>query len=342
MAKLLLALNDEIDLDAALILQADIVMLNGSEQNIFDLHQKLLNDATSKISKMPEIWLSYQTSNAVKISDINLSSQQAVAFIVSENDTINDIIKQTANINNAKIVYFVDVLSDMKNEIITNAAQIAAKGIVLQNRDLKQHIFNQMSMTDIGYFINKARQMGLETGVSGGLEAPDIPRLLTLQPNYLDFTHSTFIKEGHMSKERANSMLRTLLPIETHDKFVNDRADLGTDRILVKNFVLSMKIGAYKREFLKKQNVRFNVVADIARISDNPEDMSHIFSYDLILDAIRHLAELEHIELVETLAERLASRILVYPRVTKIMVRVEKLDLGPEAVGIEIERSKKQ
>ena len=48
----------------------------------------------------------------------------------------------------------------------------------------------------------------------------------------------------------------------------------------------------------------------------------------------------EHIALMETLAERIAALILTYPRVASITVKVEKLDVGPGTVGVEIMRER--
>jgi dihydroneopterin aldolase len=48
----------------------------------------------------------------------------------------------------------------------------------------------------------------------------------------------------------------------------------------------------------------------------------------------------EHIPLVEMLAERIAALVLTHPRVVSATVRVEKLDVGPGAVGVEIIRER--
>ena len=48
----------------------------------------------------------------------------------------------------------------------------------------------------------------------------------------------------------------------------------------------------------------------------------------------------EHIALVEMLAERVAALVLTHPRVVSVTVRVEKLDVGPGAVGVEIVRER--
>ena len=44
-------------------------------------------------------------------------------------------------------------------------------------------------------------------------------------------------------------------------------------------------------------------------------------------------------QLSEALAEQVAAHVLEDPRVMRVTVRVEKLELGPGGVGVEIERT---
>ena len=111
-----------------------------------------------------------------------------------------------------------------------------------------------------------------------------------------------------------------------------------SDRVFVEDLVLPVFIGAYARERTAPQRVRFGVDAWVMRAGRVAEDMRDVFSYDLIVDAIRMLIEAGHIALVETLAERIAAMVLAHPRVTKVVVRVQKLETGMGTVGIEIER----
>jgi dihydroneopterin aldolase len=60
----------------------------------------------------------------------------------------------------------------------------------------------------------------------------------------------------------------------------------------------------------------------------------------VITDGIRMIIAQEHIPFIETLAERIAGLMLAHPRVTGITVRIEKLDVGPGAVGVEITRER--
>ena len=57
------------------------------------------------------------------------------------------------------------------------------------------------------------------------------------------------------------------------------------------------------------------------------EYMHDVFSYDVVVDAIRLLLSRGHVDLVETLAERIADALLAYPRVYRVIARVEKLDV---------------
>ncbi len=63
-------------------------------------------------------------------------------------------------------------------------------------------------------------------------------------------------------------------------------------------------------------------------MTSNPEDMRHIFSYDIIMDGIRTIVARGHVELSETLAEQVAAHVLEDPRVVRVTVRVQKLELG--------------
>jgi 7,8-dihydroneopterin aldolase/epimerase/oxygenase len=61
-----------------------------------------------------------------------------------------------------------------------------------------------------------------------------------------------------------------------------------------------------------------------------------------VVEGIRRILGEGHINLVETLAERIAAQCLDDHRIVGAKVRVEKLDVMPEAsaVGVEIERQR--
>ena len=74
------------------------------------------------------------------------------------------------------------------------------------------------------------------------------------------------------------------------------------------------QIGAYSFEHGHTQKVRFDVAADVLRVTAAPEDMRHVFSYDVIMDGIRAIVGARPCQLSEALAEKVAhmcSRIRV-------------------------------
>jgi (5-formylfuran-3-yl)methyl phosphate synthase len=68
--------------------------------------------------------------------------------------------------------------------------------------------------------------------------------------------------------------------------------------------------------------------------------MRAVFSYDVIMDAIKMILAGGHITMVETIAERLAETVLLHERVRAVRVQVEKLDVAPGAVGVTIRRER--
>jgi 7,8-dihydroneopterin aldolase/epimerase/oxygenase len=115
----------------------------------------------------------------------------------------------------------------------------------------------------------------------------------------------------------------------------------GYRRLLVRDLVLACDIGVYPHERGVKQRVRVNLEVDLAG-GDRPvaDRLADTVSYADIVDGIRLLAHGRRINLVETLAERVAELCLTDARARRVRVRVEKLDIYPEAggVGVEIER----
>ncbi|MCC5992678.1 MAG: dihydroneopterin aldolase [Rhodobacteraceae bacterium] len=113
------------------------------------------------------------------------------------------------------------------------------------------------------------------------------------------------------------------------------------DRISLRDHVVEVEIGAFQPERGHTQRVRFNIVVE-TRPHPEPvdDDVDRILSYDRLTEAIAaELAE-ERLNLLETLAERIAARILLEPQAMRVFVRIEKLDRGPGALGVEIVRNR--
>ena len=112
------------------------------------------------------------------------------------------------------------------------------------------------------------------------------------------------------------------------------------DRISLRDHVVEAEIGAFQSERGARQRLNFNVVVEV-RPHDAAfdDDVDKILSYDTITDAIGAGLAAERLNLLETLAERIADYILAQPQAMRCFVRIEKLDRGPGALGVEIVRS---
>lgn len=115
----------------------------------------------------------------------------------------------------------------------------------------------------------------------------------------------------------------------------------GIRQVFVRDLTLCCLIGVHSYEKDRRQRVRINL--DLA-VDEGPEpvgdELANVVSYEDILDRVRAIAGAGHINLVETLAERIAETCLEDARVRAARVRVEKLDVfeDTESVGVEIER----
>jgi dihydroneopterin aldolase len=131
-------------------------------------------------------------------------------------------------------------------------------------------------------------------------------------------------------------------------------ASLGLRHVFLRDMVLQASIGVHPPEHETPQRVRINVDLavedDGARpLSRRPptfrpgvgrDELTRVVDYEKIADAVRRIVASGHVRLVETLAERIADASLADPRVRAARVRVEKLDIFPDAAsaGVEIER----
>ncbi|MGH6762042.1 MAG: (5-formylfuran-3-yl)methyl phosphate synthase [Phyllobacterium sp.] len=256
-------------------------------------------------------------------------------------------------------VLFADHVYD--GDLLAPFLDAGFHGVMIDTDDKsKGRLLHHLTPDRAGAFVSDCHDRGLAAGLAGSLEAPDIPRLLACKPDFLGFRGALcggLVRNALVDKDAADR-IRALIP-EEQQAGAGPRVDyqllaargyfpdasemgLGTDKIFVRDFVLPVHIGAYSFEHGKTQKVRFDVTADVLRVTRNPEDMRHVVSYDLIMDGIRAIVARGHVELAETLAEQIAAFVLENPRVTHVVVRAEKLELGPGGVGVIIERKQER
>lgn len=111
--------------------------------------------------------------------------------------------------------------------------------------------------------------------------------------------------------------------------------------VFIRDLVLDACIGVHGFEKEKTQAIRLNLDMAVWESSDRlDDDLNNVVCYEKITREVRDLIARGHVNLVETLAEKVADLCLTETRVRSVRVRVEKLDVFPDAtsVGVEIER----
>jgi len=113
------------------------------------------------------------------------------------------------------------------------------------------------------------------------------------------------------------------------------------DRLSLRDYVVSADIGAFHEERGTSQRLRFNIVVEIAPLDPGvDDDVDRILSYDRLIEAVDSELASGRFNLLETLAEGVAARILAEPQARRVFVRIEKTDRGPFALGVEIVRER--
>ena len=242
--------------------------------------------------------------------------------------------------------------------LLAKLKQLGFKGAMLDTRDKSRgRLLAHLEVVQLNQFCSQCRALKLMSGLAGSLEAPDVPRLLLVRPDVLGFRGAlchAHDRRGAIDPA-AVVLIRDLIPRERTDPDASPKIDwrllarglIGgrdqegeLDRVFVHDFVVSAAIGAYDFERSIRQRVVFDVEALVRRAGAHPDDMRSIFSYDVILDAIRLVVGRGHVDFVETLAEEVATILLQHARVRSIRVNIRKLDVIDGAVGVEIRRER--
>ena len=111
------------------------------------------------------------------------------------------------------------------------------------------------------------------------------------------------------------------------------------DRIHLRDHVVAADIGAFQSERGQTQRLRFSLEVALARpVSGAGDEVDAILSYDVLVAAVADgLADLRY-DLLETLAERIAARVLTHPQAAEVTVTIEKLVRVPGELGVTLTR----
>lgn len=111
--------------------------------------------------------------------------------------------------------------------------------------------------------------------------------------------------------------------------------------VFVRDLLLEAHIGVYTHEHGRTQPIRINIDLTVNEAAHG-DKLANVVCYETVVNEVKALVAQGHLNLVETLAERISTQCLADPRVIVARIRVEKLAAIPEAgsVGVEIERAK--
>jgi dihydroneopterin aldolase len=115
----------------------------------------------------------------------------------------------------------------------------------------------------------------------------------------------------------------------------------GIRHVFVRDLECAALIGIHEQEKVERQRVIINIDLSVKEGSGD-DDISHVVSYEVVVKKVEAILAAGHINLVETLCEKIAQSCLTDRRVLAARVRVEKPDIiaNARSVGVEIERSR--
>lgn len=125
------------------------------------------------------------------------------------------------------------------------------------------------------------------------------------------------------------------------DHATHGNRESGRRQVFIRDLEIIASVGVFEHE--KRYEQRIIVSADLT-VRDNydgsSDRLADVLDYSKVVEGIARLVQTEHMNLIETLAERIATQCLADSRVESVRVRIEKPDVLPScrSVGIEIER----
>jgi len=112
--------------------------------------------------------------------------------------------------------------------------------------------------------------------------------------------------------------------------------------VFVRDLVLDARIGVHAHEQGGAQRIRINLDLSVAEPEQAiGDDIRDVVCYEAVVNDTKAIIAEGHTNLVETLAEKIATRVLARQSTNAVRVRIEKLDAVTDAasVGVEIERT---
>ena len=111
-------------------------------------------------------------------------------------------------------------------------------------------------------------------------------------------------------------------------------------RLILENLHVQASVGILEHERRSTQPLLLTVSVELPSAGLPAQDEVHcVFDYRHLRDVANEEVQRGHVNLLETLAGRIVERLLAFPQVGRVVVRVDKPDIFPDCrtVGVEIE-----
>lgn len=112
-------------------------------------------------------------------------------------------------------------------------------------------------------------------------------------------------------------------------------------RIFLDHLRLQASVGILEHELNAKQALLISIEVELqdAPMLPPTDNVEHVLDYRLLRNAALDEAQAGHINMLETLAGRIANRLLAHPSVTQARVRVDKPSIFNDCDSVAVEVS---
>ena len=110
-------------------------------------------------------------------------------------------------------------------------------------------------------------------------------------------------------------------------------------KLFIDRLRVQASVGILDHELLSRQALLISVGIEMPQASTLPEadSVQHVIDYRQLRDVAQQEAQAGHINMLETLAGRIAQRLLALPGVGLVRVRVVKPNIFPDCDGVAVE-----
>ncbi len=110
-------------------------------------------------------------------------------------------------------------------------------------------------------------------------------------------------------------------------------------KLFIDRLRVQASVGILDHELRSRQALLISISVEMPQASTLPEadSVQHVLDYRHLRDVAQQEAQAGHINMLETLAGRIAQRLLALPGVGRVRVRVVKPNIFPDCDGVAVE-----